>query len=49
MNETSTFRGKSGKLINIPLQDELGMSPYVERLERGRFLLREREAEGSPL
>jgi transposase len=32
------FRGKSGKLIKILWHDGLGMSLYVKRLERGRFI-----------
>ncbi|WP_345946649.1 IS66 family insertion sequence element accessory protein TnpB [Bradyrhizobium sp. 166] len=32
------FRGKSGKLIKVLWHDGLGMSLYVKRLERGRFL-----------
>jgi transposase len=32
------FRGKSGKLIKILWHDGLGMSLYLKRLERGRFI-----------
>ena len=32
------FRGKSGKLIKVLWHDGLGMSLYVKRLERGRFV-----------
>ena len=32
------FRGKKGHLIKILWHDGIGMSLYVKRLERGRFL-----------
>ncbi len=32
------FRGKSGSLIKILWHDGIGMSLYVKRLERGRFI-----------
>jgi transposase len=32
------FRGKSGKLIKILWHDGIGMSLYLKRLERGRFI-----------
>jgi transposase len=32
------FRGKSGKLIKILWHDDIGMSLYTKRLERGRFI-----------
>jgi len=36
--DLNVFRGRSGKLIKILWHDELGMSLYAKRLERGRFL-----------
>ena len=32
------FRGKSGKLIKVLWHDGIGMSLYLKRLERGRFV-----------
>jgi transposase len=32
------FRGKSGKLIKVFWHDGIGMSLYLKRLERGRFV-----------
>ena len=32
------FRGKRGDLVKILWHDELGMSLYAKRLERGRFI-----------
>jgi transposase len=32
------FRGKRGDLLKILWHDELGMSLYAKRLERGRFI-----------
>jgi transposase len=32
------FRGRSGSLIKILWHDDLGMSLYAKRLERGKFI-----------